>query len=112
MTISSGYNVNREPKFLDILVMYTYIPKQIWFRLLISYLAFVFLLSIGLARKSTKKKKRSSATWMTTCAFLNQNNFPNDTAFILMISSVTTIALFYLMSYIRNCIMSLKEISK
>lgn len=100
MTIISGYNFTQNSTSLGILSTYTSIPTSIWICLLLSYLIFILIFSIG----SKLMKQNSDSVWTTFCAFIHQNPFPSMNKYIGSLSAITMISLFFVISFILNSI--------
>lgn len=105
MTMISFYNVSVDQKAVDILQTYGTAPMLAWAFIFFSYLAFIFLLHVGLKLHKSSKSK-TDAIWITTMAFLDQDNYPTTTTFLAAISLGASISMFFLMSYTTNCISS------
>lgn len=102
MTMISFYNVTSDQQNVDILQMYATAPIGVWIAILLSYFSFVIVLHFAIKRY--KPGKKTDASWMTTCAFLDQNNFPTTTTKVSALSLLISIAMFFLMSYATNSI--------
>lgn len=55
-------------------------------------------------KKNCPWKKRTNAAWITTIAFLDQDNFPTTTTLVSTISLFVSVAMFFLMTYTKNSI--------
>lgn len=113
MTMISVYTVTRNQIPIDLLGMYAGIPVQIWIAILLSYFTFMSVLHMALKRYqdtvlkdaiSKNIKRKTDAAWITTSAFLDQDNFPDTTMKVSGISLLVSIVMFFLMEYATNCI--------
>ena len=93
-SISDGSHGN------DILFMFHTIPVALWFAL--SFLSFVFVLELG--RCLIDRKSKSGSLWITTCAFLDQDNFPTKRAYIVLLSLTMSIGIFFSFAFLRNSV--------
>lgn len=102
MTIVSGYFVGGQNQTLDLLHLYGAIPTGLWIALTMCYLALTILLFVALKRFKSNNCKMKSI-WISTCAFLDQDNFPpRSTCFIASLSMTTSASLFFIMNYAMN----------
>lgn len=102
MTIVSGYFVGGKSETLDLLHLYGAIPTGLWIALAICYLALTILLFVALKRFKSNNSKMQSI-WISTCALLDQDNFPpGSTCFIANLSMATSVSLFFIMNYAMN----------
>lgn len=105
MTMVSVYNISTKSQSVDILGSYGTIPSLTWSFIFFSFLSFISLLHLGL-KLSTGSGTKTDATWITTMAFLDQDNYPTKTLFISALSLFASIVMFFLMSYTTNSISS------
>lgn len=98
MTIFSAYNVTNGTQTGDLFEMFTQVPYGLWIGYFVSFFAFVFISLIG----SRILKQKYSSFWMTTCAFLDQDNFPTDSLFVSVLSTAVMTGMFFMMTYAGN----------
>lgn len=75
------------------------VPYGLWIGYFISFFTFILVTLLG----SRILVKKYSSIWMTTCAFLDQDNFPADSLFVSVLSSVVMTGMFFMMAYASNC---------
>lgn len=88
MTILSFYNktsINYMDS-KDIMYMFSTVPPMLWLEVLLSYIAFIAVLWFG--HRLLDRDKRSDSIWMTTIAFLGQDNFPENRKYISLLSLI------------------------
>lgn len=102
MKICSFYNITRENGgyVKDILFMFDTIPLNLWLGLILTFLTFVTTLKIG--HQLLDPEKRSNVFWITSCAFLDQDNFPTNRKYITVLSLFMSVGLFCAMAYVTN----------
>lgn len=81
-----------------------YFPIPRW-ATIAGFLTFVLLLNLGYKLLGVSSKYKSPA-WMVTCAFLFEDNFPDDTPFNKMITFTACIFLFFFGGYLLNSMQS------
>lgn len=86
----------------DILFMFDSIPIGLWIGLLCSFITFISVLRFG--HRLLDRRSRSDATWITTCSFLDQDNFPTHRRYILILSCFMSIGVFFAVNYLTNCV--------
>lgn len=86
----------------DILFMFNTIPIGLWICLLCSFLTFISVLRFG--HRLLDRRSRSDATWITTCAFLDQDNFPTHRHYILLLSCFMSIGVFFAVNFLTNSV--------
>lgn len=72
MTFVSGYRATTQSHEGDLYKMFTMVPYQLWIGYFVTFVTFVTLLLVG----SKLLKEKYPSTWLTICAFLDQDNFP------------------------------------
>ena len=63
---------------VDITSMFTAVSYALWISTLISYITFVCLLRLGKWHNKSNDTHKSPE-WLVACAFLFENNFPENT---------------------------------
>lgn len=76
----------------------TQVPLGLWIGYIVSYITFILVTFLG----SRLLRKKYSSFWMTTCAFLDQANFPSDTLFVSVLSTIVMTGMFFIMTYAGN----------
>lgn len=99
MTILSAYNTTNKVHVGDLFSMFTMVPYGLWIGYFVSFLIFFAVTRMG----AKILRQRYSSFWMTTCAFLDQDNFPTDSLFITVLSFVVMLGMFFMMNYAGNC---------
>lgn len=104
MTILSLYNksISDGNHASDILFMFHTIPLTLWFALALSFLSFVLVLEVG--GWLVDRRGKSDSLWITTCAFLDQDNFPTKRAYIVLLTLIMSIGIFFAVSFLRNSV--------
>lgn len=105
MMIVCGYNSTVFSSVNDIMEMFTSVDTDLWWATLIGFLTFVFLLKTGYKILGIGKKYKSPL-WMVTCAFLFEDNFPEDIPFNKIITVSACLFLFFFGGYLLNSMSS------
>ena len=99
MSIFSGYYVSRKEYHGNLFDMFTMVPTRLWIGYFMSFFVFATIAQIG----ARLLRQRCSSLWMTVCAFLDQDNFPNGSMFMEVLSFAVMLAMFFMMTYAGNC---------
>ena len=83
----------------DLLDMFGMVPTNLWIGYFVSFFTFVLVSYFG----CRLLKEKCSAIWMTICAFLDQDNYPLGTLFLNVLSFVSMLGMFFMMTYAGNC---------
>lgn len=104
MKICSFYNITRENDgyFKDILFMFDTIPLNLWLGLILTFLTLSTVLKIG--HQLLDPEKKSNVLWITSSAFLDQDNFPTNRKYIIVLSLFMSVGLFCAMAYLTNSV--------
>lgn len=70
----------------DIMYMFSTVPLMLWLQVLLSYIAFIAVLWFG--HRLFDRDKRSDSIWITTIAFLGQDNFPENRKYVSLLSLI------------------------
>lgn len=97
MTLCSAYNKSSQTHVGDLYSMFAMVPYELWIGYSISFLTFISITSIG----NKLLRNPNSSFWLTTCAFLDQDNYPTSRSkFLAFLSPLVMIAMFFMMTYI------------
>lgn len=104
MHIFSCYNKTSadEGRIKDILFLFDTVPIGLWICLFCSFLTFIAVFRFGY--RLIDRKSKSDATWITTSAFLDQDNFPTNRRYMMIISLFMSVGLFFAMNYLTNSV--------
>lgn len=105
MMIICAYNTTVGAKDKDILQMFTSVQVTLWYITLAAFLTFILLLTIGYKVLGVGHKYKAPS-WMVTCAFLSEDNFPEDTPFNRVITVTACLFLFFFGNYLFNSMSS------
>lgn len=102
MTILSFYNLTNADaaEEQDIAFMFSTIPPMLWLWIFLSYLTFIAVFKLG--HWLLDCERRSDSIWTITCAFLNEDNFPENHKYIALLSVVMATGLFFAMNFLGS----------
>lgn len=95
MFIFSGYRISNQQHVGDLFSMFTMVPYGLWVGYFVSFIAFVCVSRLG----TRLLREKYSSFWMTTCAFLDQDNYPSTSRFVAVLSFVVMVGMFFMMAY-------------
>ena len=85
MTMATFYNVSNKFHEGNLFSMFTSVAMEIWIGYVTSFFLFVTIFYLG----SALLKQKYSSLWNTTCAFLDQDNFPTSSNFFIFYRSLS-----------------------
>lgn len=105
MMIVCTYRTVMNGSITDVLNMFTSAPVELWWATLAGFLTFVLALNIGYSVLKIRHKYKSPL-WMVTCAFLSEDNFPDDILYNQIITVTACVFLFFFGNYLMNSMSS------
>ena len=105
MVITSAYELVLNGTETDIMDMFTSAPSELWWSTLAGFITFVAVLCFGYFILSVRKKYKSPL-WMVTCAFLSEDNFPEDILFNRIITVTACSFIFFFGNYLMSSMSS------
>lgn len=102
MTILSFYNLTNvdDAKEQDITFMFSTVPPILWLGVFLSYLTFIAVFKFG--HWLLDSERRSDSIWTITCAFLNEDSFPENHKYIALLSVVMATGVFFSMNFLGS----------
>lgn len=98
MTIASAYSIETQFHYGDLLTMFSQVPYGLWIGYFTSFIIFLLISVLG----ARILNQNFSSFWMTTCAFLDQDNYPTNSKFLSTLSLVVMVGIFFMMAYASN----------
>ena len=105
MMMVCAYNKTVKGSDEDIMAMFLSVDTDLWFATLAGFITFILLLKIAYKILNVGHKYKPPA-WMVTCAFLFEDNFPEDTPFNRVVTVTACVFLFFFGNYLLNSMSS------
>ena len=105
MMMACAYNKSVAAIDKDIMAMFSSVDPSFWWATLGGFVTFILLLQFGYKVLDAAKDYKPPA-WMVTCAFLFEDNFPEDRPFNRVVNVTACVFLFFFGNYLLNSMSS------
>ena len=105
MMMACAYNKTVAATDNDIMAMFSSVDPPLWWATLCGFITFILLLQFGYKVLNATKNYKPPA-WMVTCAFLFEDNFPEDRPFNRVVNMTACVFLFFFGNYLLNSMSS------